>query len=91
MRFIPALGVVFNHFAPSRLDGIFLESSNNSGYVLSNKLTLNIMTYKWLFSICAQIPLAQNVNKGITKQLFSAEISGTYLLNFKKSKNENLN
>lgn len=90
MRLIPALGFVFNHFKPSSLHGQYIETSNNSGFVLSNKLTLNVMTYKWLFSMGVQIPLAQNVNKGITKQLFSAEISGTYLLNFKKTKNEKI-
>jgi hypothetical protein len=90
MRFIPALGIVFNHFAPSRQNGIVLESSNNSGYVLSNKLSLNIMSYKWLISLGTQIPLIQNINKGITKQLFSAEISATYLLKFKKTKNEKI-
>jgi hypothetical protein len=88
MRIIPAFGFQFNHFKRSSINGQILNESNNSGYTFSGKIALNVMTYKWLLGISSQIPFLQNVNSGITKQFFGAEISCTYLLKSKKSKNE---
>ncbi len=85
---IPSFGFQFNHFKRSSINGQFLSSSNNSGYTFSGKIALNVMTYNWLFGISSQVPIVQNVNSGITKQFFGAEINCTYLLKSKKSKNE---
>jgi hypothetical protein len=88
-RLISSIGFIYSHFQPSLLDGEVLSLNNNKGFVLSPKASLNLIGYRWLYSIQCQVPLFQNLNDRSIKQTFGIEAGITYLLKTKIKKHEN--
>ena len=85
-RLIIAAGFTYEHHQSSRTNGQLIEGITNAGYVLSGRASVNLLTYRWLWSIAIQQPVNQNFNDGIIRQQLSGSLSLNYLL--KKSKNE---
>jgi hypothetical protein len=88
-RLISSIGFVYSHFQPSLLNGSVLSLNSNKGFVLSPKASLNLIGYRWLYSIQCQVPLFQNLNSRSIKQTFGMEAGITYLLKTKIKKHEN--
>lgn len=85
-RLIIATGLTFEQHQASRNNGAIDSSITNSGYILSAKASVNLLTYRWLWSFNLQQPIKQNVNSSTIFQNLSAGLSLNYLI--KKSKNE---
>lgn len=83
-RLIAAVGLQFENHQNSRLNGQVNSSNTNAGYIVSTKGSINLMTYRWLWSLYLQQPISQNINTGMIHQNFSGGISLNYLI--KKSK-----
>lgn len=83
-RLLIALGASYENLESSRANGQVNSLMSNAGYVLSSKLSVNLLTYKWLWSVYVQQPLAQNINSGTIRQNLSGGLSLNYLI--KKSK-----
>jgi hypothetical protein len=85
-RMIVAAGINYEHHLSSRTNGQIVEGITNAGYILSGRVSVNLLTYRWLWSLSIQQPVFQHVNDGIIRQRLSGTISLNYLL--KKQKNE---
>ena len=83
-RFIVAAGMNFEHHANSRLDGLATIGKTNDGIILSSRASINLMTYRWLWSLNIQNPLYQNLNDGTIRQKVRGSISVNYLLKTSK-------
>jgi len=83
-RLIAAAGMNFEHHANSRLNGLATIGKTNDGIILSSRASINLLTYRWLYSINIQNPLYQNLNEGSIRQKVSASVCISYL--FKTSK-----
>jgi len=83
-RIIVAVGINFEHHASSRLNGLQTIGKTNDGIILSSRASINLLTYRWLWSLNIQNPLYQNLNEGTIRQKVSASISVNYLLKTSK-------
>ena len=83
-RLIAAAGITFEHHASSRVNGSETIGKTNDGIVLSSRASINLLTYRWLWSVNIQNPLYQNLNDGTIRQRFSGSISINYLLKTSK-------
>ena len=83
-RLIVATGFNFEHHSSSRINGSKTISNGNDGIVFSAKASLNLLTYRWLWSINIQNPVSQNLNDGTIRQRLSGSISANYLLKTSK-------
>ncbi len=83
-RLIAAAGMNFEHHAISRLNGFETVGKTNDGIVLSSRASINLMTYRWLWSVNIQNPLYQHLNDGTIRSRLSGSISINYLLKTSK-------
>jgi hypothetical protein len=83
-RLIVAAGMNFEHHASSRLNGSETIGKTNDGIVLSSRASINLLTYRWLWSVTIQNPNYQNLNDGTIRQKVSGSISINYLLKTSK-------
>lgn len=79
-RLIIAAGCAFENHQSSKNNGIVDTAITNAGYIFSVKASINLLTYKWLWSINIQQPIHQNINNSSIYQNLSAGISLNYLL-----------
>ena len=85
-RLIIATGLTFENHQTSRANGAIDSSITNAGYILSAKASVNLLTYRWLWSFNVQHPIKQNINSSTIFQNLSAGLTLNYLI--KNSKNE---
>ena len=83
-RLIVAAGMNFEHHESSRVNGSETTGKTNDGIVLSSRANINLLTYRWLWSVNIQNPNYQNLNDGTIRQRFSGSISINYLLKTSK-------
>jgi hypothetical protein len=83
-RLIAAAGMNFEHYANSRLDGLATIGKTDDGIILSSRASINLMTYRWLWSLNIQNPLYQNLNDGTIRSRLSGSICINYLLKTSK-------
>ena len=83
-RLLIALGAAYEYHQSSRANGTVDSKVTNAGYILSSKASVNLLTYKWLWSLYVQQPISQNINTGMIRQNLSGGLSLNYLI--KKSK-----
>ncbi len=83
-RLLIAFGAAYENHQSSRANGSIDSQATNAGYILSSKASLNLLTYKWLWSLYVQQPISQNINTGMIRQNLSGGLSLNYLI--KKSK-----
>lgn len=83
-RLIVAAGINLEHHASSRVNGSETIGKTNDGIVLSSRASINLLTYRWLWSVNIQNPNYQNLNDGTIRQRFSGSISINYLLKTSK-------
>ena len=83
-RLIVAAGMNFERHESSRVNGSETTGKTNDGIVLSSRASINLLTYRWLWSVNIQNPLYQNLNDGTIRQRFSGSISINYLLKTSK-------
>lgn len=83
-RLLIALGAAYENHKSSRVNGSIDSQATNAGYILTSKASVNLLTYKWLWSLYVQQPICQNINTGMIHQNLSGGLSLNYLI--KKSK-----
>ncbi len=79
-RLIASLGALFDNHAASTTNRIVDPTAANNGFVVSAKASVNLLTYRWLWSVYAMQPVAQNINQGTIKQQISCGLSLNYLI-----------
>ena len=79
-RFIASAGLLYENHASSSTNRIVDPTAANNGYVLSAKASVNLLTYRWLWSVYAMQPIAQQINQGTIKQQINCGISLNYLI-----------
>jgi len=68
IRLISSLGVQWDQFQSSRLNGARLMDQNMGGTIFSLKGSLNLLMNRYLVSAQFQVPMYQQLNLGSTKQ-----------------------
>jgi hypothetical protein len=84
-RLLAAIGIQADYFAANTwawepLD----ELSQHKGHLVQVKSSLNLMTFSWLYSIQANIPVWQNINEGGLQFGPQLQLSIQYLIKQKK-------
>jgi len=79
-RLLVSGGILLENHASSSTNRIVDPSASNKGYVFSGKASVNLLTYRWLWSLYAMQPLSQQINKGSIKQQINCGISLNYLI-----------
>jgi hypothetical protein len=80
-RLISSFGLNGEIHDAASFDSNSLElSKRNGGYILSARSSVNLMTFRWLFSMYVQQPFLQNYNDRQTKQQLSCGFSINYLI-----------
>lgn len=83
-RLLIAIGADYEFHQNSRTNGVVDVDATNAGFIFSSKASVNLLTYRWLWSLYVQQPICQNINTGMIHQNLSGGLSLNYLI--KKSK-----
>jgi hypothetical protein len=81
---VSAFGIVTEDFQASTINGIELVTASNRATILSEKLNLNLFTNKWVWSVFAQYPIAQQNQEILIKRNLSGGIGLLYLIKKRK-------
>jgi hypothetical protein len=88
-RLISSLGLQFDDFQASRLNGVQLVAQSNRGYILAMKASINLLTNRFLFSAQVQAPIKQELNQGSIQQKIVFGLSLNYLIQKKQHEKNN--
>jgi hypothetical protein len=79
-RLITSVGLQFDEYQASRLNGMQLMEQSNSGYIFAWKGSVNFLTNRYLFSAQIQSPIKQQLNEGTIQQKIVFGLSLNYLI-----------
>jgi hypothetical protein len=84
-RFLGSLGFQVDHFAANHWDWQALApEARHEGTLLQTKMSCNLLTYNWLYSLQAIMPIWQNINSGTLKFRPQIQFTIQYLIQQKK-------
>jgi hypothetical protein len=84
-RLLAATGFQADYFAANHWDWQALsQSAQHKGLLLQTKISCNLLTYHWLYSLQAHMPLWQNINSGDLNFRPQIQFSIQYLIQQKK-------
>lgn len=84
-RLLSAAGLQLDHFAANHWDWEQLsESAQHKGLLFQTKMSCHLLTYNWLYSLQANLPLWQNINTGTLYFRPQIQFSIQYLIQQKK-------
>jgi hypothetical protein len=84
-RLLSAAGLQLDYFAANSWDWEQLtESAQHRGQLFQTKMSCHLLTYNWLYSLQANVPLWQNINTGTLNFRPQIQFSIQYLIQQKK-------
>jgi hypothetical protein len=84
-RFLASAGIQGDYFAANHWDWETLsDESLHQGLLLQAKSSINMLTFSWLYSLQAQLPVWQNINRGALNFGPQIQFSIQYLIQQKK-------
>lgn len=84
-RLLSAAGLQLDYFAANSWDWEPLaENKQHKGLLFQSKMSCNLLTYNWLYSLHATLPLWQNINTGAIYFRPQIQFSIQYLIQQKK-------
>jgi hypothetical protein len=84
-RLLASAGIQIDYFAANHWDWETLsDESLHQGLLVQVKSSVNLLTYSWLYSLQAQLPVWQNINRGALNFGPQVQISIQYLIQQKK-------
>jgi hypothetical protein len=84
-RLLAATGFQADYFAANHWDWETLsDESLHQGLLLQAKSSINMLTFSWLYSLQAQLPVWQNINRGALNFGPQIQFSIQYLIQQKK-------
>jgi len=79
-RLLVGPGLQLERFGASTEDGLPVSGYNNQGFVFESQVSVNYLSYNWLWGLNVIQPLQQNFNKGSMKQGIRVSCTLSYLI-----------
>jgi hypothetical protein len=79
-RLLVGPGLQLERFGASTEDGLPVSGYNNQGFVFESQVSVNYLSYNWLWGLNVIQPLQQNFNQGSMKQGIRVSCTLSYLI-----------